>query len=109
MRQSEKESRPSLPSNVALPAISLAGQIGCVVPLIILAAVLGGRWLDRQLGTGHWFTLGLLLASLPLSMLLIFRMALRVAQDMNEAWRASVEKTKDSTKSVLMEDEDNEQ
>lgn len=64
--------------------MSLAGQIGCVVPIIILAAVLGGLWLDRQLGTGRWITLGLLLASLPLSIFVTFRLALRTAQELNQ-------------------------
>lgn len=66
-----------------LTAMSLAGQIGCVVPAIILAAVLGGLWLDRQLGTGRWFTLGLLLVSLPLSIFVTFRLAMRTVQEVN--------------------------
>lgn len=77
------------PSSPTLTAMSLAGQIGCVVPAIILAAVLGGLWLDRHLGTGRWLTLGLLLASLPLSIFLTFRLAMRTAQEMNRMLQTS--------------------
>ncbi len=79
-----KQSPERTPST-NLTAMSLAGQIGCVVPVIILAAVLGGLWLDRHLGTGRWITLGLLLASLPLSILVTFRLALRTAQELNRS------------------------
>ncbi len=80
--------RPSPPVPVpSLAAMSLAGQIGCVVPMIILAAVVGGLWLDRQFGTGRWITLGLLLASLPLSIVVTFRLAMRAAKEMNQMLR----------------------
>lgn len=54
-----------------------AGQVGCVTLVIILAAVLGGLWLDSLFHTRPVFTLGLLLASIPISlaaMLLIVRL-----------------------------------
>lgn len=73
----------------SLAALSLAGQIGCAVPAIILAAVLGGLWLDRHFGTGRWITLGLLLASLPLSIYITFRLAMRAAKEMNEILQVS--------------------
>jgi hypothetical protein len=45
-----------------------AGQVGCVTLLIILAAVLGGLWLDAQYQTKPLFTIGLLVASIPVSL-----------------------------------------
>lgn len=50
---------------------ALAGQVGFLTLIIILAAVLGGLALDARLGTRPWFTIGLLLASIPVSLLLM--------------------------------------
>lgn len=54
-----------------------AGQVGCMTLVIILAAVLGGLWLDARFHTRPVFTLVLLVASIPVSllaMLLIVRL-----------------------------------
>lgn len=50
---------------------ALAAQVGFLTLLIILAAVLGGLALDARLGTKPWFTIGLLLASVPVSLVLM--------------------------------------
>ena len=54
---------------------ALAGQVGCLTLVIIIAAVLGGISLDSQLGTKPWFTIGLLVASVPISLLLMLFIA----------------------------------
>lgn len=51
-----------------LTLAGLAGQVGCVTLVIILAAVLGGLWLDAHMHTRPAFTLALLLASIPVSL-----------------------------------------
>ncbi len=61
-----------------LTLAGLAGQVGCVTLVIILAAVIGGLWLDSQFNTRPFFTLILLIASIPVSiiaMLYIVRLA----------------------------------
>ncbi len=50
---------------------ALAAQVGFLTLIIILAAVLGGLALDARLGTRPWFTIGLLLASIPVSLVLM--------------------------------------
>lgn len=45
-----------------------AGQVGCVTLVIILAAVLGGLWLDARFDTRPVFTLVLLVVSIPVSL-----------------------------------------
>ena len=50
---------------------ALAAQVGFLTLIIILAAVLGGLALDARLGTKPWFTIGLLLASIPVSLVLM--------------------------------------
>jgi hypothetical protein len=45
-----------------------AGQVGCVTLIIILAAVLGGLWLDARFQTKPMYTAILLIASVPVSL-----------------------------------------
>ena len=55
-------------------------QAGCLAVAIVIGALLLGLWIDRQLQTRPWFTLGLLLVSAPLSVYAIYRFALRAAR-----------------------------
>lgn len=55
--------------------IVMVGQVGCLSLVIILASVLGGIWLDKTFGTKPIFTLVLLLAGVPLSVLLMLYVA----------------------------------
>ena len=50
---------------------ALMGQIGVLTLVIVLAAAFGGMALDARLGTKPWFTVGLLVASIPVSLLLM--------------------------------------
>ncbi len=101
MNQPEKDSKSRLQANANLSAMGLAGQIGCVVPVIILSAVLGGVWLDRTFGTNHVFTLLLLLGSLPLSIYLTFQMAMRAVKDIGQSLQPPV-----SSKPALPEEDE---
>jgi F0F1-type ATP synthase assembly protein I len=49
--------------------IVLIGQVGCLTILIVLASVFGGLWLDNTFGTKPLFTLILLIAGIPISVL----------------------------------------
>lgn len=57
-----------------------AAQIGCLTVVVILLALGAGLWLDSRLGTKPWFTLGLVLASIPVSLYLVVRLALSAAR-----------------------------
>ncbi len=46
-----------------------AGGVGCVTLGIVTAAVLGGLWLDANFHTRPFFTLVLLVASIPVSLI----------------------------------------
>ena len=50
---------------------ALLGQIGVLTLVIVLAAAFGGLALDASLGTKPWFTIGLLIGSIPVSILLM--------------------------------------
>jgi F0F1-type ATP synthase assembly protein I len=48
-----------------------AGQVGCVTLVIVLGAVFLGLWLDARFQTRPAFTIGLLLVSIPVSLLIM--------------------------------------
>jgi F0F1-type ATP synthase assembly protein I len=83
----EKDQKYRLQSNANLSAAGLAGQLGCVIPAIIVVAVLGGVWLDKYFDTGHALTILFLVASLPLSIFLTFKMAMRAVKNINETMK----------------------
>ena len=62
--------------------IVMAGQVGLATVLIVLAAALGGAWLDRTLDTRPLFTIVLVLASAPVSLYVAYRLAMAMAARM---------------------------
>ncbi|MGD0610011.1 MAG: AtpZ/AtpI family protein [Anaerolineales bacterium] len=52
---------------------SVAGQVGCLTLIIIFAALFAGLGLDKLLNTKPVFTLILLIGSVPLTLILMFR------------------------------------
>jgi F0F1-type ATP synthase assembly protein I len=63
LRDSEKTGNTR---NLVIAA--LVGQVGVLTLVIILAAVFGGLALDARFDTKPWFTVGLLVASIPISL-----------------------------------------
>ena len=57
--------------------VVLVGQVGCLTLVIIVASVLAGLWLDANFGTKPLFTLILLLAGIPLSVMAMLIVARR--------------------------------
>lgn len=56
--------------NMTLAAV--AGQVGCITVVIIALALLAGLWMDNQFGTRPLFLVGLLLASVPVTLITMF-------------------------------------
>ena len=73
MAQSEQKGRGIL--NTLL--VVMIGQVGCLTLVIILASVFGGLWLDNTFGTKPIFTLVLLFAGIPVSVLVMLTVARR--------------------------------
>jgi F0F1-type ATP synthase assembly protein I len=88
MAQSEQRGRRIL--NTLL--IVMIGQVGCLTLIIILASVFGGLWLDNTFGTKPVFTLALLLAGIPISVLVMLVVARRTLARLKE----QAEKEKDT-------------
>lgn len=64
--------------NMVLAAV--AGQVGCTTVIVLFGALLLGMWLDSVVGVKGLFTILLLVVSVPVSLFLVFRMALRAAR-----------------------------
>ena len=88
MAQSDQRGRNIL--NTLL--IVMVGQVGCLTLIIILASVFGGLWLDKTFGTKPVFTLALLFAGIPVSVLVMLVVARRTLARLKD----QAEKEKDS-------------
>jgi F0F1-type ATP synthase assembly protein I len=84
--QPDKTNRALRIKNLALAG--MAGQVGCLTLVIVLGAVFLGLWLDSILGTRPWFTLGLVVVSIPVSLITM----LVVARTAISKIKASAEK-----------------
>ena len=80
MTQSEQKGRGIL--NTLL--IVMIGQVGCLTLIIILASVFGGLWLDKIFGTKPLFTLVLLLAGIPVSVIVMLVVSRRTLARLKE-------------------------
>jgi F0F1-type ATP synthase assembly protein I len=86
MTQSEQKGRSILTTLL----IVMVGQVGCLTLVVILASVFGGLWLDQTFGTKPVFTLVLLLAGIPVSVLVMLVVARRtLARLKNQAEKES--------------------
>ena len=56
--------------NLTLAAV--AGQVGCLTLVIVLAALFSGLWLDSYFQTRPMFTVGLMIASVPVTLVAMF-------------------------------------
>jgi hypothetical protein len=56
--------------NLTLAAV--AGQVGCLTLIIILAALFGGLWLDSHFDTKPTITIILMIISVPVTLVMMF-------------------------------------
>ena len=82
MNQPDNSNRPKIP---LAASTALGAQVGCVTLLVVIAALAGGLWLDKQLDSKPMFTIIFVLGSAPLSLLLTFWMAMRAIRDMQSS------------------------
>ncbi len=77
MSETKKQDN-NLQQTYTLTLASIAGQVGLLTLGIIFVALFAGLWLDGQMNTKPMFTIILLIASVPLTVFLMFRVV-RVA------------------------------
>ena len=56
-----------------LTMAAVAGQVGCLTLVIIFGALIGGLWLDRSFATKPLFTILFMVASMPVTLYVMFR------------------------------------
>ncbi|HMZ06294.1 MAG TPA: AtpZ/AtpI family protein [Anaerolineales bacterium] len=91
MTQSDPQQRRN--SMVQTLLIVVIGQVGCLTLAVILASVFGGLWLDSQFGTKPMFTLVLLFAGIPISVLLMLWLSRRALARLKEKYETEENKT----------------
>lgn len=91
MTQSEQQQKRN--SMVQTLLIVVIGQVGCLTLAVILASVFGGLWLDSQFGTKPMFTLVLLFAGIPISVLLMLWLSRRALARLKEKYETEDNKT----------------
>jgi uncharacterized membrane protein len=90
MAQSEQNRRNSMISTLLIVVI---GQVGCLTLVVILASVFGGLWLDNTFGTKPVFTLVLLFAGIPLSVVLMLFVSRKALARLKEKYETEEKKT----------------
>jgi MFS-type transporter involved in bile tolerance (Atg22 family) len=55
-----------------LTLLTVVGQVGCITPLIILAALFIGIWLDARFGSKPTFTIMFIVGSVPVALIAMF-------------------------------------
>jgi F0F1-type ATP synthase assembly protein I len=73
MGSSDDQGKDRLQHAYNLTLASVAGQVGCLTLLIIIAALFAGLWLDKTFNSKPIFTLVLMLASVPLTLVLMVK------------------------------------
>ena len=56
-----------------LTMAAVAGQVGCLTMVIIFGALIAGLWLDRSFSTKPMFTMLFMIASMPVTLYVMFR------------------------------------
>ena len=57
---------------INMTVAAVAGQVGCLTLVIVLAALFGGLWLDTRFGTKPMITVALTVASVPVTLVGMF-------------------------------------
>ncbi|HOW91065.1 MAG TPA: AtpZ/AtpI family protein [Anaerolineaceae bacterium] len=89
-RTTKQHISPQEKKNMLL--VALLGQIGVLTLVIVLAAAFGGLALDAKLGTKPWFTIGLLIASIPVSLFIMIWISRKTITKIKATNSATVEK-----------------
>jgi F0F1-type ATP synthase assembly protein I len=86
-----REEQPNNQAEAAQASLELAfkviAQIGLLTLVVVVVAIFGGLWLDRVLSTKPLFTVLLILGSFPVSLYIIYRVALGATRGMTTAAR----------------------
>jgi F0F1-type ATP synthase assembly protein I len=65
--------------NFSIAVAVVLGLVGCLTLAILFAALFGGLWLDNQLDSKPIFTVGLLIVSVPVTLIVMFWVVRKVS------------------------------
>ena len=88
MSQSEPNRQSFIPTLLTV----VIGQVGCLTLVVILVSVLGGLWLDGLFGTKPIFTLVLLFAGIPHSVVLMLYASRRALERLKNQYETEEKK-----------------
>ncbi len=84
-----REEQPDNQLEMARASLELAfkviAQIGLLTLVVVVVAIFGGLWLDRAFSTKPLFTVILIVGSFPVSLYIIYRVALGAVGKMQPA------------------------
>ena len=92
-----EKSRSQYAFNMTLVAV--AGQVGCLTLFIVLAALFGGLWLDNIFNTRPMITVVLMVASIPVTLILMFWIVKAATSKISRDQRADHEKRQEEASS----------
>jgi F0F1-type ATP synthase assembly protein I len=82
MSKTDDQNKDRLQHAYNLTLASVAGQVGCLTLVIIIGALFIGLWLDNTLDTKPLFTLVLMIASVPVTLVLMFKIVTTATKHM---------------------------
>jgi len=80
MTQSEKDNSKAINTILGVMA-----QVGVATLVVILLSVFGGMWLDKRLGTEPMFTIGLVLAGIPITIVVMYKIARKTVSSITKS------------------------
>jgi F0F1-type ATP synthase assembly protein I len=98
MSPSDDQGKDRLQHAYNLTLASVAGQVGCLTLIIIIVALFVGLWLDDTLNTKPLFTLVLMIGSVPVTLILMFKLVTTATNHMkSDQPKQPVEKQEEET------------
>ena len=95
----EKHTDPAAAARASLQlAFTIMGQIGLLTAVAVIGSLALGLWLDRALETRPLFTILLLVGSFPVSMYIIYRIALRAVTKLHSPAAAGQQPKEEMTR-----------
>jgi hypothetical protein len=72
MKNNDDAQKNSRQYALNLTLAGIAGLAGVITLIIVLLALFTGVWLDNKFDTNHGFTIGLILASVPVTVVVMY-------------------------------------
>jgi F0F1-type ATP synthase assembly protein I len=92
-----EKNRTQYAFNIALATV--AGLVGCLTLLIVLVALFGGLWLDSWLDTRPMFTVGLMIASVPVTLVAMFWVVRKATSQIRQSSNQNSDQSQEEAKS----------